>query len=80
MEAGVDGEFGVEDAGAQAELLEEKFETVAAVDVVDEDDAFAFDELELEDYVCKEEFLFFGASRVLLEGVFGREWWWGGRT
>lgn len=64
METGVDGEFGVEDAGFEAELFEKEAETVAAVDVADKDDAFAPDELELENDICEEEFLVFCASKT----------------
>lgn len=43
-------------------MFEEKFQSVAAVYIVNKDNAFAFDELELEYDICKEEFVDFGAS------------------
>jgi hypothetical protein len=66
MDSGVNGKFGVEDAALDAELLEEEFYTVAAVNVSDEDDDFALDQLELEYNIGQEEFLVLGASSVWL--------------
>jgi len=47
----VEGQLGVEDAALDAVLLEEELDAVPAVRVVDEDEALALDELELEDHV-----------------------------
>ena len=44
-------------------MFEEELEAVTAFDIVDEEDAFAFNELKLEDDVGKEEFVHFGTSR-----------------
>lgn len=41
----------VEDTALDRELLEEELDAVRAVDVVDEDDTFALNELELENDV-----------------------------
>lgn len=63
----VDGKFRVENAASDAELLEVQLQAVAAVDVGDEDDALALDELELEDDVGEQELFVFGTSiRVLV--------------
>lgn len=63
----VDGEFRVENAAPDAELLKVEFQAVAPVDVGDEDDALALDELELEDDIGEQELFVFGTSvRVLV--------------
>jgi hypothetical protein len=43
-------------------LLKEKFQAIAPIYVVDEDDAFPFDQLELEDHIGKKEFIDFRTS------------------
>ena len=45
-------------------MFQEKFETIASVDVVHKYDAFALYELEFEDDICEEEFIDFGASAL----------------
>jgi hypothetical protein len=62
VDSGVNRKFGVEDAALDAKLLKEEFYTVAAVNVSDEDDDFALDQLELEYNIGQEEFLVLRAS------------------
>jgi hypothetical protein len=52
---GVDGQFRVEDTAADAKLLKEQLQSVRPVDVRDENDAFAFDQLQLENDVRQQE-------------------------
>jgi hypothetical protein len=62
VDSGVNRKFGVEDAALDAELLEEEFYTVAAVNVSDEYDDFALDQLELEYNIGQKKFLVLRAS------------------
>jgi hypothetical protein len=43
-------------------LLQEKLETITAVNIIDEEYAFALDELQLKDDICEEELVDFGTS------------------
>jgi len=45
-------------------LFEEKFKTIASINVVHKDDAFALYELEFEDDIYEEEFIDFGTSAL----------------
>ena len=58
----VERQLGVEHAGLDAKLFEKELEPVGPVDVVDKDEDFAFDELELEEDVDEQELVFFRAS------------------
>ena len=51
----VERQLRVEHTALDRELLEEELEAVTSVDIVDEENAFALDELELEDDICEEE-------------------------
>lgn len=62
----VEGQFGVENTGFDAKLLQEELEPVAPVNVVDKEDAFAFDKAELEEDIGEEELVRLGAVDVVL--------------
>lgn len=62
MDTRVDWKFGVENTTLDAELFEEKLQPVTAVNVLNENNAFALDKLELEDNVDEEELFVFCAS------------------
>jgi len=49
VDAGVEGQLGVEHGGADGELLEEELEAVAGVEGVDEEQALALQHAELEE-------------------------------
>lgn len=78
MDTRVDRELGVEDAAPDAELFEKKFQPVAPVDVLNKDDAFALDKLQLEDDIREKELLVLAASeRGASATAFshGAAWW-----
>jgi hypothetical protein len=58
---GVERKFRIEDATFHEGMFQKELEPIAAVDVVDKHDAFAPYQIELEDHVCEEEFVDFGA-------------------
>jgi len=75
VQSAVYWELGVEHTASNAELFQEELQSVAAVDVGDENDNLALDELQLEDGVCEEEFVLFGGlddvlRQLLLLGRF----------
>jgi hypothetical protein len=59
-------ELRVEHTALDRELFQEELETITAVDIVDENDAFAFDQLELENHVGKKELVDFRAANSVL--------------
>ena len=59
---GVQRQFRVQHTTLDRELLEEELETVAAIYVVDEQNAFPFDQPEFQDHVGQEELVDFGTS------------------
>lgn len=62
VDSGVHWQLRVEHTALDAELFQEKLEAIATVDVSDEYDDFALDELKLENNICQEEFLILCAS------------------
>jgi hypothetical protein len=62
VDSGIYWELRVEDAALDTELLEEQFYTVASVNVSNEDNNFALDQLELEYNICQKEFFVLRAS------------------
>lgn len=60
VQSAVYWELRVEHTASDAELFQEELQSVATVDVGDENDDLALDELQLEDGVCEEEFVLFG--------------------
>ncbi len=52
-------QLGVENANGNAELFEVELRLIAAIDVVDEDDGLAADQLELEQRVDQNELVLF---------------------
>lgn len=56
---GIQRQFRVQDTAFYRELFQEEFEAVRTVDIIDKDYAFALNELELEDDICKKEFVDF---------------------
>jgi hypothetical protein len=66
VDSRVQGQLRVQNTTSNTELLKEKLEAVASVDVANEDDALALDQLELEDDVGKEELLVFTTSSSTL--------------
>lgn len=67
----VEWQLRVEDASLNAKLLEEELEPVRPVDVVDEQETLALDELELEEDVGEQELIRLGRADVVL-GEVGR--------
>ena len=63
-EPGVERQFRVQDTALYRELLQEQLQTVATVNVVDENDTFAFDELHFQDDVCQKKFINLVAPRT----------------
>ena len=53
----VQGKLRVQNTASNTKLLEEELETVASVNVANEDNTLALDQLELEDDVGKQELL-----------------------
>jgi hypothetical protein len=45
-------------------LFKEELETVRAINVIYEQDTFAFDQSQLEDDICKKEFIDFGTPNL----------------
>lgn len=60
--SGIERQFRVENTTFDGELFEEEFEAVAAIYVIDEEDALPPDKLEFEDDICQEKFVDFRAS------------------
>lgn len=61
------GQFRVDHAGLDTKLFQEEFDTVTPLDVVDKDDGFPSDELELEQNVDEQEFVAFRGESVVLD-------------
>lgn len=66
VDSRVQGQLRVQNTTSNTKLLKEELEAVASVDVANEDDALALDQLELEDDVGKEELLVFTTSSSTL--------------
>lgn len=69
MDSRVQGQLRVQNTASNTELLKEKLEAVASVDIADEDDALALDQLELENDIGKEELLVFTTSSSMLVAI-----------
>lgn len=59
---GVQRQLGVQNTSSDGELLQEQLQAVRSVHVVNEDQTFALDQPQLEDYVDEKEFVCVGAS------------------
>ena len=62
----VQGKLRVQNTASNTKLLEEELETVASVNVANEDNTLALDQLELEDDVGKQELLVLTTPNSLL--------------
>lgn len=69
VDSRVQGQLRVQNTASNTELLKEELEAVASVDIADEDDALALDQLELENDVGKEELLVFTTSSSMLVAI-----------
>ena len=72
MAAAVSGQFRVENAGVNAELVEEEFESIAFVHRIDEQNRFAGNEFQLEERVHQHELVLFFALELVLDELQGR--------
>lgn len=50
-------------------MFEEEFEAITAFYIIDEENAFPFDEFELEDHICKKELVNFGTPEQKMRYV-----------
>lgn len=69
MDSRVQGQLRVQNTASNTELLKEELEAVASVDIADEDDALALDQLELENDIGKKELLVFTTSSSMLTAI-----------
>ena len=62
MESGVDWQLGIENAAFRTKLFKEKFKPITSINIPYESNTFAFDQFELDNYVKKQELVFFRTS------------------